>query len=87
MNAHEIVATASRILVDTQRVETPWINVNEAARRAVRGQTAVSRDSRRPTSSGPSRRPTRAPLAAAVGGRMATSRVNDSMTAKHAERA
>jgi excisionase family DNA binding protein len=46
MNAHEIVATATRILVDAQRVETPWINVNEAAKRARCGVKLLYREIR-----------------------------------------
>jgi excisionase family DNA binding protein len=46
MNAHEIVATATRILVDTGHAATPWIDVNEAARRARCGVKLLYREVR-----------------------------------------
>ena len=44
MNAHEIVATATRLLVDTGQIATPWIDVNEAARRARCGVKLLYRE-------------------------------------------
>ena len=47
MNAHEIVATATRVLVDTATESTtPWIDVNEAARRARCGVKLLYREIR-----------------------------------------
>jgi excisionase family DNA binding protein len=46
MNPHEIVATATRVLSDTRQPETPWIGVNEAARRARCGVKLLYREIR-----------------------------------------
>ncbi len=46
MNAHEIVATATRLLVDTGQTATPWIRVNEAAKRARCGVKLLYREIR-----------------------------------------
>ena len=46
MNAHEIVAIATRFLVDTPQAESPWIDVNEAARRARCGVKLLYREIR-----------------------------------------
>ena len=46
MNAHEIVATATRLLFDTGQTPTPWIDVNEAARRARCGVKLLYREIR-----------------------------------------
>ena len=42
MNAHELVATATRLLVDVERPHTPWTTVDEAAKRVLFGQDAAS---------------------------------------------
>jgi excisionase family DNA binding protein len=46
MNAHEIVAIATRFLVDTPPAGSPWIDVNEAARRARCGVKLLYREIR-----------------------------------------
>jgi excisionase family DNA binding protein len=46
MSAHEIVATATRLLGDTGEAATPWIGVNEAARRARCGVKLLYREIR-----------------------------------------
>ena len=46
MNAHDIIATAARVLVDTAQVETPWLDVNEAAKRARCGVKLLYREVR-----------------------------------------
>lgn len=46
MNAHEIVAIATRLSVDTRQPESPWIDVNEAARRARCGVKLLYREIR-----------------------------------------
>jgi excisionase family DNA binding protein len=46
MNAHEIVATATRVLAGTAHTATPWINVNEAAGRARCGVKLLYREIR-----------------------------------------
>jgi excisionase family DNA binding protein len=46
MNAHEIVATATRLLVDAAETATPWIGVKEAARRARCGVKLLYREIR-----------------------------------------
>ena len=46
MNAHQIVATATRILAGTGQTATPWIEVNEAAARARCGVKLLYREIR-----------------------------------------
>jgi excisionase family DNA binding protein len=46
MNAHEIVATATRLLVERERPGTPWITVDEAATRARCGIKLIYREVR-----------------------------------------
>jgi excisionase family DNA binding protein len=46
MNAHELVATATRLLVDAERPGTPWITVDEAAKRARCGIKLIYREVR-----------------------------------------
>ena len=46
MNAHEVVATATRLLVNAERHETPWITVDEAAKRARCGIKLIYREVR-----------------------------------------
>ncbi len=45
MNAHELVATATRVLTEhTSSGSTPWITVGEAARRARCGVKLIYRE-------------------------------------------
>ena len=46
MNAHVLVATATRLLEDVERRDTPWITVDEAARRARCGVKLIYREVR-----------------------------------------
>jgi hypothetical protein len=46
MNAHEIVAIATRFHVDTRQADSPWIDVTEAARRARCGVKLLYREIR-----------------------------------------
>jgi excisionase family DNA binding protein len=46
MNAHEIVATATRLLLDSRETATPRIDVNEAATRARCGVKLLYREIR-----------------------------------------
>jgi excisionase family DNA binding protein len=46
MNAHQIVATATRILAGTGQSTTPWIDVNEAAAHARCGVKLLYREIR-----------------------------------------
>ena len=46
MNAHEIVATVTRLLVDAAETATPWIGVKEAATRARCGVKLLYREIR-----------------------------------------
>jgi excisionase family DNA binding protein len=46
MNAHQVVATATRLLVDTGERASPWIGVKEAARRARCGVKLLYREIR-----------------------------------------
>lgn len=46
MNAHEIVATATRVLVDARENTTPWIDINAAAMRARCGVKLLYREIR-----------------------------------------
>jgi excisionase family DNA binding protein len=47
MNAHELVATAARLIADPKHPETPWITVGEAAKRARCGIKLIYREVRR----------------------------------------
>ena len=46
MNAHQIVAVATRLLVEPEVSPTPWITVNEAAKRARCGVKLIYREVR-----------------------------------------
>jgi excisionase family DNA binding protein len=46
MNVHEIVAIATRHLVDPRQADSPWIDVNEAAKRARCGVKLLYREIR-----------------------------------------
>ena len=46
MNAHEIVATATRLLAERELPGTPWITVDEAAKRARCGIKLIYREVR-----------------------------------------
>ena len=46
MNAHELVAMATKLLVDVERPGTPWITVDEAAKRARCGIKLIYREVR-----------------------------------------
>jgi len=46
MGAHEIVAIATRFVVDTRQADSPWIDINEAARRARCGVKLLYREVR-----------------------------------------
>jgi len=46
MNAHDVVATATRLLVEPERTRTPWITVEEAATRARCGIKLIYREVR-----------------------------------------
>jgi excisionase family DNA binding protein len=46
MNAHQVVATATRLLGETAETASPWIGVKEAARRARCGVKLLYREIR-----------------------------------------
>jgi excisionase family DNA binding protein len=46
VNAHEIVATATRLLAERKPSDTPWITVDEAASRARCGTKLIYREVR-----------------------------------------
>lgn len=46
MNAHQLVATATRLLAEPEQQATPWITVHEASKRARCGIKLIYREVR-----------------------------------------